>query len=98
MFILQSYQLAVIFCVITMFCWGSWANTQKLARKGFDAAGRTQRVFNLSWGNPIISILNLRQARHMRQVNPARRIDLHWPTYRELPRSFGEFQQDFLLS
>jgi hypothetical protein len=25
---------------------------------------RTQGVFNLSWGNPIISILNLRQARH----------------------------------
>ena len=35
MFILQSYPLAVIFCVITMFCWGSWANTQKLARKGW---------------------------------------------------------------
>jgi glucose uptake protein len=35
MFILQSYPLAVIFCFITMFCWGSWANTQKLARKGW---------------------------------------------------------------
>ena len=35
MFILQSYPLAVIFCIITMFCWGSWANTQKLARKGW---------------------------------------------------------------
>jgi glucose uptake protein len=23
--------LAVVFCVITMLCWGSWANTQKLA-------------------------------------------------------------------
>src|SRR6202020_2257630 len=31
MFVLQSYPAAVIFCVITMFCWGSWANTQKLA-------------------------------------------------------------------
>src|ERR1700712_60763 len=31
MFILQSYSTAVIFCVITMLCWGSWANTQKLA-------------------------------------------------------------------
>jgi glucose uptake protein len=31
MFILQSYSLAVLFCIITMFCWGSWANTQKLA-------------------------------------------------------------------
>ena len=25
----------MVFCVITMFCWGSWANTQKLARKGW---------------------------------------------------------------
>lgn len=31
MFIIESYSAAVIFCIITMFCWGSWANTQKLA-------------------------------------------------------------------
>ncbi|MBG9377170.1 multidrug DMT transporter permease [Panacibacter sp. DH6] len=31
MFILQHYAAAVLFCVITMLCWGSWANTQKLA-------------------------------------------------------------------
>ncbi len=31
MFILESYSLAVIFCIITMLAWGSWANTQKLA-------------------------------------------------------------------
>lgn len=31
MFIIESYSTAVIFCIITMFCWGSWANTQKLA-------------------------------------------------------------------
>jgi len=30
MFIVENYGLAVIFCVITMFCWGSWANTTKL--------------------------------------------------------------------
>ena len=30
MFILESYSLAVIFCIITMLAWGSWANTQKL--------------------------------------------------------------------
>lgn len=35
MFVLHSYPWAVVFCVITMFCWGSWANTQKLARKGW---------------------------------------------------------------
>lgn len=33
MYIVNSYSLAVILCVITMLCWGSWANTQKLAQK-----------------------------------------------------------------
>jgi glucose uptake protein len=33
MFVVHSYPLAVLFCVITMFCWGSWANTRKLASK-----------------------------------------------------------------
>jgi glucose uptake protein len=33
MFVVHSYALAVIFCVITMLCWGSWANTKKLAHK-----------------------------------------------------------------
>lgn len=33
MFIVDSYLLAVIFCFITMLCWGSWGNTQKLAGK-----------------------------------------------------------------
>lgn len=31
MFIINSYALAVIFCIITMLCWGSWANTSKVA-------------------------------------------------------------------
>ena len=30
MFVLDSYPLAVAFCIVTMLCWGSWANTQKL--------------------------------------------------------------------
>jgi glucose uptake protein len=33
MLIVQSYPLAVTMCVVTMLCWGSWANTQKLASK-----------------------------------------------------------------
>jgi len=33
MFIIQNYSIAILFCVITMLCWGSWANTQKLAEK-----------------------------------------------------------------
>ncbi len=31
MFIVDSYLTAVFMCIITMLCWGSWANTQKLA-------------------------------------------------------------------
>jgi glucose uptake protein len=32
MFVVHSYPLAVVFCVVTMLCWGSWAVTRKLAR------------------------------------------------------------------
>jgi len=35
MFIINSYMLAVVFCFITMMCWGSWGNTQKLAAKSW---------------------------------------------------------------
>lgn len=31
MFIISSYSVAILFCVVTMLCWGSWGNTQKLA-------------------------------------------------------------------
>jgi glucose uptake protein len=33
MVIIQSYFVAVLMCVITMLCWGSWANTQKMASR-----------------------------------------------------------------
>lgn len=33
MYIVDNYPLAVILCFITMFCWGSWGNTQKLSDK-----------------------------------------------------------------
>ena len=35
MFIVNSYALAVVFCFVTMLCWGSWGNTQKLAAKSW---------------------------------------------------------------
>ena len=35
MFIPQTYSLAVVLCIVTMFCWGSWGNTQKLAGKSW---------------------------------------------------------------
>jgi len=49
MFIVENYALAVVFCVITMLCWGSWANTQKLA-------GKTWR-FELFYWDYVIGIL-----------------------------------------
>jgi glucose uptake protein len=33
MLIVDSYAVAVVLCVVTMLCWGSWANTLKLASK-----------------------------------------------------------------
>jgi glucose uptake protein len=49
MFIVSSYSLAIIFCFITMLCWGSWGNTQKLA-------GKTWR-YELFYWDYVIGIL-----------------------------------------
>lgn len=49
MFILNSYSAAVLFCAITMLCWGSFANTQKLA-------GKTWR-FELFYWDYVIGIV-----------------------------------------
>lgn len=35
MILVHNYGLAVFFFVVTMTCWGSWANTQKLAAKNW---------------------------------------------------------------
>ena len=35
MFIVNSYSLAIVLCIVTMLCWGSWGNTQKLASKSW---------------------------------------------------------------
>lgn len=33
MYIVGSYTMAVVLCFVTMLCWGSWGNAQKLASK-----------------------------------------------------------------
>lgn len=33
MYIVESYPVAVLMTIVTMLCWGSWANTQKLASR-----------------------------------------------------------------
>lgn len=35
MYLCPTYILAVVFCIVTMFCWGSWANAQKLVNKNW---------------------------------------------------------------
>lgn len=49
MFVLHSYLTAVFLCFVTMLCWGSWANTQKLA-------GRDWR-FELFYWDYVIGVL-----------------------------------------
>lgn len=51
MFIVNSYSMAIVFCVITMLCWGSWGNTQKLA-------GKTWR-YELFYWDYVIGVLLL---------------------------------------
>lgn len=35
MITIHSYPIAVAFCVLTMFCWGSWANTLKMEPRSY---------------------------------------------------------------
>lgn len=35
MFVVTSYPTAVVLCIVTMLCWGSWANMQKLASRSW---------------------------------------------------------------
>jgi glucose uptake protein len=54
MFIVENYSLAVVFTIITMLCWGSWANTQKLASKDW----RFETFYwDYVWGILIMSLI-----------------------------------------
>ena len=49
MYYCSNYALAVVLCVVTMLCWGSWGNTQKLA-------GKTWR-FELFYWDYVVGLL-----------------------------------------
>jgi glucose uptake protein len=47
MILIQNYIPAVIFLIFSMVCWGSWANTQKMAEKNW----RFELFyFDFAWG------------------------------------------------
>ncbi len=52
MVIINSYAVAVVMCIITMICWGSWANTQKLV-------GEKKWPFQLYYWDYAIGVLIL---------------------------------------
>lgn len=49
MYIVETYKMAVVLTIITMLCWGSWANSQKIA-------GKTWR-FELFYWDYVLGIL-----------------------------------------
>lgn len=54
MFLVNTYTLAVLLSVITMLCWGSWPNTQKLVSKGW----RFELFYwDYVWGIVLIALL-----------------------------------------
>ena len=55
MFIVNNYALAVCFCIVTMLCWGSWSNTQKLASKTWSHA---LFYWDYVWGILIFSLIS----------------------------------------
>ena len=54
MFIVNSYTLAIIFCFITMICWGSWGNTQKLASKNHFQEKEVLRYKSRIWSPRVL--------------------------------------------
>ncbi|MGL4632822.1 MAG: GRP family sugar transporter [Leadbetterella sp.] len=54
MFIINSYPVAIFFTIVTMLCWGSWANTQKLTTKDW----RFETFYwDYVWGILIMSLI-----------------------------------------
>ena len=71
MVLIQNYFVAITFTILAMICWGSWANTQKMA-------ARTWR-FELFYWDLIIGILvmSLISAFTVGSLGDAGRFGLH---------------------
>jgi glucose uptake protein len=80
MYFCDNYALAVLLCVVTMFCWGSWGNTQKLA-------GKTWR-YELFYWDYVIGILLFSLAMGLTMGSCGERQA--WGFIANLKSSFGE--------
>ena len=80
MYFCDNYALAVLLCVVTMFCWGSWGNTQKLA-------GKTWR-YELFYWDYVIGILLFSVAMGFTMGSCGERQA--WGFLANLKSSFGE--------
>ena len=80
MYFCDNYALAVMLCVVTMFCWGSWGNTQKLA-------GKTWR-YELFYWDYVIGILLFSLAMGLTMGSCGERQA--WGFVANLKSSFGE--------
>ena len=56
MITINSYSVAIFLTIITMLCWGSWGNTQKLATKNWP--------FQLFYRDFTFGILNVLEKRN----------------------------------
>lgn len=54
MFIIHSYFIAILFCVVTMFCWGLWVNTLKITPDDWTLP---LYYWDYTWGMVIIALI-----------------------------------------
>lgn len=81
----NSYPLAVALCVVTMLCWGSWANAQKLASREW----RFQLFYwDYSLGVLILALLLAFSLGSTGKTGRAFPVDLAQADYRWLSSSF----------
>jgi len=65
MYIIREYPVAVAFCVITMLCWGSWANTSKISAKDWPVPDVLLGLFDRT--HPAALLFGLTNGKHRRR-------------------------------